>query len=349
MGLKNFFDFGIGLGSSDNGGYYFRDAVSTDNADIVLVSVPWAVTSANGGGAAYAPDAIIDASTTVGLYDIIHDISIEGRVATAEVNYDIQESSQHLGSDAAKVVEHIEDGGSLSGDYFTRKISRINDGFRLMNSSVCAQVWHFASKGKTVGVIGGDHAVSFGAVKALSELHKGLGVMIFDAHCDIRPSGNVFDYSHRSVVRNILEEIPQLEKLVCCGVRDLSAADLSALSSEPRLSVCYAERMATMHHQGTTWQEVCKQAIHDLPQKVYISFDIDALALECCPTTKSPVAGGFQFNDAVAIITAIVESGREIVGFDITEIVPNGEQSIDATVGARLLVKLCAAALKSKR
>ncbi len=347
MGLKNFFDFGIGFGGGDNGGYYFRDAVSTDDADVVLVSVPWAVTSANGSGAAYAPDAIIDASTKVGLYDVLSGVSIDGRVATAEVNYDIQESSQYLGGDAAKIVDHVEDGGVLSGDYFTRKINRINDGFRLMNSSVCAQVWHFANKGKRVGVIGGDHSVSFGAVKAMSELHPDLGVLVFDAHCDLRQSGNVFDYSHLSVVRNMLEEIPQLKKVVCVGVRDLSAADVDTAAQYPRLTMCYAEQMKAAYYGGKSWREICNSIVEQLPQHVYISFDIDALSPEHCPHTKSSVAGGLLFDEAMAMIMAVVESGREIVGFDITEIVPEIESSIDASVGARLLVKLSAAAIKS--
>ena len=73
MDINKLFGFGFSLssGSNDNGGYYFLDAVPTTEAPIVLVSAPWAVTSAAGQGAAYTPDAIIDASTTVSLYDIV--------------------------------------------------------------------------------------------------------------------------------------------------------------------------------------------------------------------------------------------------------------------------------------
>ena len=121
MDINKLFRFGFGLSSesADNGGYYFRDAVPTTEAPIVIVSAPWAVTSAAGQGSVYTPDAIIDASTATALYDVVTGISIEGKVATAEVDYDLQESSLQLGGDAAKVVAHPECPASLleTADY----------------------------------------------------------------------------------------------------------------------------------------------------------------------------------------------------------------------------------------
>lgn len=350
MDINKLFRFGFNLtslGSSDNGGFYFRDAMSTQDADIVLVSAPWAVTSAGGEGAVYAPDAIIDASTAVSLYDVVSQTSISGRVATAEVDYDLQESSIQLGGDAAKVVSHIEDGGTLSGDYFARKVVRINLGFRDMHRSVGKRVFRFADKGKIVGVIGGDHSVSLGAVRSISAVHPGMGVLFIDSHSDLRPSGRIFDYSHLSVARNIVDEVAQVSKMVQVGVRDISQEEIEFAEKHPKITLFCHEQMTAGRFSGRSWSEVCDDVVAELPKKVYISFDIDALSPECCPHTKRPVAGGMTFDEAVCLINRVAESGREIIGFDLTEIVPVMESGVDAAVGARMLVKLCAAALKS--
>ena len=157
---------------------------------------------------------------------MVSDRSIDGVVATAEVDYDLQESSLQLGGDAAKVVAHIEDGGVLSGDYFARKVVKINLGFRDMHRSVGHRVFRFAEKGKIVGVVGGDHSVSFGAIRAIASVYPNMGVLFVDAHSDLRPSGKIFDYSHLSVARNIVEEISQVSKVVQVGVRDMSKEEI---------------------------------------------------------------------------------------------------------------------------
>ena len=351
MDINNLFRFGFGLssGDNDNGGYYFRDATPTADAPIVLVSAPWAVTSAAGQGAVYTPDAIIDASTHLSLYDVVSNTSIDGKVATAEVDYDLQESSLQLGGDAAKVVAHIEDGGALTGDYFARKVVRINLGFRDMHRSVGKRVFRFASKGKIVGVVGGDHSVAFGAVRSISSVYPQMGVLFIDAHSDLRPSGKIFDYSHLSVARNIVDEIPAVSKLVQVGVRDMSREEMDFAQNHPKITMLCHEKLTAERFSGRSWGEVCDDVVAQLPDKVYISFDIDALSPECCPHTKRPVAGGMTFDEAVCLINRVAESGREIVGFDLTEIVPVMESGVDAAVGARMLVKLCAAALCSKK
>lgn len=351
MDINRLFRFGFSLssGSNDNGGYYFRDAIDTTEAAIVLVSAPWAVTSAAGQGAAYAPDAIIDASTFVSLYDVVSDRSIDGVVATAEVDYDLQESSLQLGGDAAKVVAHIEDGGVLSGDYFARKVVKINLGFRDMHRSVGKRVFRFAEKGKIVGVVGGDHSVSFGAIRAIASVYPNMGVLFVDAHSDLRPSGKIFDYSHLSVARNIVEEISQVSKVVQVGVRDMSKEEIDYATANPRVTMFCHESLAAERFSGRSWADVCDDVVASLPENVYISLDIDALSPECCPHTRRPVAGGMTFDEAVCLINRVAESGRRIVGFDITEIVPVMESNVDAVVGARMLVKLCAAALKSNK
>jgi agmatinase len=80
-----------------------------------------------------------------------------------------------------------------------------------------------------------------------------------------------------------------------------------------------------------------------LPERVYVSFDIDALDPSLCPHTGTPVPGGLSFNQATLVLGALKQSGKKVVGFDLVEVCPGEHGDWDANVGARLLYKLCGA------
>ena len=327
-------------------GCYFRDETTTDEAQLVVVSAPWSVTADFGKGSAYAPDAIIDASARGGVYDAISHLSLEGKIATAEIDYNIQELSGQLGREAERVASHIEDNGELVGDKMLARVARINSGFEEMQSSIYAQVLRHAKAGKRIAVIGGDHSVAFGAVKALAEQHEDMGILAIDAHADLRQSTSPYRYSHDSIMRNVVEEIPAISKVVEVGVRDVVSEEMEFASANPKVEIFFAEELAARMFEGSCWQALCDEICSKLPQKVYISLDIDALKIEFCHNTNFPVPGGLNFNEVVYLIDRVVATGHQIVGFDITEVVPNIDNTMDSTVATRLLSKMAITTLK---
>ncbi len=81
--------------------------------------------------------------------------------------------------------------------------------------------------------------------------------------------------------------------------------------------------------------------MHELPDLVYLSLDVDGLDRSLCPNTGTPVPGGLLFGEAVNLIRAIAESGKKIIAFDLNEVGVDNDQPWDAIVGARLLWQLC--------
>ena len=329
--LKNI----LGGDSAVDGGFYFGDKTEPSKADVVIVSAPWSVTADFGRGATYTPDAIIDASTG---------ISVAGRVATAEIDYNIQELSEHLGREAERIAHHAP----IVGEYVARKVANINEGFAEMQSAIYRQTKHWATQGKRIAVVGGDHSVAFGAVKALSEQYEDLGVLFIDAHSDFCREGEMFNYSHRSIARNVVEEIPAVTRLVEVGVRDISEAESNELQESNKVELFLAEEVASRRFEGESWGDICREIVGKLPQKVYVSLDIDALKIEFCNNTNAPVPGGMTFDEVIYMIKTIVESGREVVGSDISEVVSSIDDKMDAIVGARLLAKMCVAMLQKR-
>jgi agmatinase len=93
---------------------------------------------------------------------------------------------------------------------------------------------------------------------------------------------------------------------------------------------------------GETWDQICDKIVSTLPQKVYLSFDIDGLDPKLCPHTGTPVAGGFEAEQVLYLLEKVLKSGKQIIAFDLNEVTPGPEgDEWDANVAARLLYRIC--------
>lgn len=335
---------GVGV---DNGNY-FSMPFQPEEAALVLLSAPWDVTVSYGAGTAYAPDAIIGASTQLDFYDAIAPEAWRQGIATAPVDYSILELSQKLRVDARRVIEHLEGGGSTTDDYVIRKIRRVNEGSFELNRNIREQAEQWFEAGKLVGLVGGDHSTPYGLIRALGKYHDRFAILHIDAHCDLRPRYEGFEFSHASIMYNVLHDVQQVERIVQVGIRDFSQEEKNLAEKSGRIIQFDDQRLLEAEYSGRTWDEECREIIATLPEKVYVSFDIDGLDLCYCPHTGTPVPGGLRFNQAVRLLQ-LLGAERRIIGFDVVEVCPHESDHIDASVGARILWKLCGQTLRSNQ
>ena len=334
---------GVGVGN----GAYFGLPFEPEAARLVLISAPWDVTVSYGAGTAYGPDAVIEASTQLDFHDPLAPGAWRRGIATADVDYSLLEQSQRLRSDAERVIDHLEGGGSPDDDYVVRKLRRVNEGCAAMNANIGAQAARWLDAGKIVGLVGGDHSTPYGLVRALGARHASFGILHLDAHCDLRDAYEGFAFSHASIMYNILRDVPQVARIVQVGVRDFSEGEAALAAASERIATFDDLSLAEAAFRGETWDAQCRRLVESLPGEVYVSFDIDALTFENCPHTGTPVSGGLTFNQAVWLLATLVRSGRRIIGFDMVEVCPAGDDRIDAITGARVLWKLCGQTLLS--
>jgi agmatinase len=140
---------------------------------------------------------------------------------------------------------------------------------------------------------------------------------------------------------NALQEIPQLKRLVQVGVRDYSQEEWDYINNSNYQVITYFDKdIKERAFEGQSWKQIADEIVSHLPDKVYISFDIDGLDPKLCPSTGTPVQGGFEAEQVFYLIRKIIQSGRSFIGFDLAEI-GVGETDWDANVGARILWKLC--------
>jgi len=191
-----------------------------------------------------------------------------------------------------------------------------------------------------VGLLGGDHSISLGYLKALGERHEDFGILQIDAHCDLRKDYAQFTYSHASIMYNVLREVKSAQRLVQVGVRDYAQEEWDYICASGHRVITYFDReLSERRFEGETWKQLTDEIIAHLPHKVYLSFDIDGLDPKLCPSTGTPVPGGLNTPEVGYLCRKIVESGRRLIGFDLVE-VGVGQTDWDANVGARQLFKL---------
>jgi agmatinase len=318
-----------------------------EDAGVVVIPVPWEATVSYRAGTARGPAAIRAASTQVDLYDVGTGRPYQAGIAMLDELPEIVAWNSEARALAAPVIAA---GGAHGDPALERAVSKVNDLGERMNDRVRAEVDRWMGAGKLVGVVGGDHAVAFGAIAAAAARHEGLGVLHIDAHADLRDAYEGFTWSHASVMRNVVTQLPDV-RLVSVGVRDLCEAEVAFVEENvERVSMFYDEEMVRDRFEDrTTWQRQCL-AINDyLPTRVHISLDVDGLDPSLCPHTGTPVPGGLNLYQLINLLHTLVRGGHEIVSFDLVEVAPGpAGDEWDAAVGARLLYKLVGWALKSR-
>ncbi len=318
-------------------------------ADLLIIPVPWDVTTSNGNGTAKSPDLFIEASKQIDLYHPDLPEFWQVRTALDPVHMEWNDLNKYYRKKAVEAIEMQEAGIEPAESIkLSGLLKEINEQSTELNNWVYQSAKDQLEKGGLVGVLGGDHSCPLGLIKALVEKHEEIGIVQIDAHADLRNAYEGFEYSHASIFYNALK-LNGVKHLLQVGVRDYCQDEHELVrASGGRVRSYYDRDLKRSMFGGNTWDKLCSEMIAGLPDKVYISFDIDGLEPSLCPSTGTPVPGGLSFAEAAYLIKKIADTGRTIIGFDLCEVVGNAH-TIDANVGARILFELCVQTARSNQ
>ena len=317
-------------------GNYFGLQVEAKDAEINLLPVTWDATVSYGAGTAAGPQAILDASLQVDLFDPYVPEAWKARVGTLPFNEDLATMNEEARECAETIIGALEEGEGAD----PALLERVNALSDRVNQYVYEAVAQQHKEGKIVGIVGGDHSSPLGGMKAAAEHFGEFGILHIDAHADLRDAYEGFTYSHASIMFNALRQIPQVKQLVQVGIRDYCEQEDALIRSNDRITAFPDAAVRRRLFEGETWGKICDEIVAALPEQVYISFDIDGLLPAYCGGTGTPVPGGLEFAEAEYLLARISASGKRIVGFDLCEVAPAAEGEWDANVGARILFKL---------
>jgi agmatinase len=269
---------------------------SRESSYFHIIQVPYDATSTYGVGSRMGPRAIIDASMNLETYD--HELDMEPALAGVFTHPELQVAV----GDPARMLERIEH-----------------------------QVEGVVSAGRLPIVLGGEHTVSLGAIRALARQHEKFAVVSLDAHADLRDTYQGSPLSHACFLRRAMD----YAECSVIGVRSISKEEKD-FAREAGLPILFAHEMA-------------KGAVADLgalPEQIYVTIDIDVLDPSVMPSTGTPEPGGLSWYDLVGVLESIV-AGRRVVGFDVVELAPQpGNHGPDFTA-AKLVYRMMGLVLRS--
>lgn len=177
---------------------------------------------------------------------------------------------------------------------------------------------------KFLTTFGGEHSVSIGVIKAFYEKFENLTVLQIDAHADLRPSYLGTPYNHACAVYDASQNC----NLVQVGIR--------SMDSEEKQYVQQGNCFFMHEMNNCNWQE---QALSQLTENVYITFDLDAFDPSICPGTGTPEPGGLQWYETLQFLRNVFEQ-KNVVGFDIVELAPIEGNQVSEFLAAKLYYKM---------
>lgn len=344
--MSDFDPNGVGVAN----GNVFGFPVKESDANIVIMPVPWDVTTSYGKGTSNGPAQVLDASTQLDFYHPLCDKAYLTQVFMTPISEEAKKINDFFVPRTSEYITFLEDGGKLeNAPAYQDLLSEVHQAQVAIQDSLRFRADELIKNGKIPAVLGGEHSVPLGLIQALADNHQSFGILQLDAHADLRDAYEGFEQSHASIFFNALK-IPQVTKLVQVGIRDVAESEvIIERESEERIKTFYDWELKANEYNGVTWKEQVQEILGNLPELVYISYDIDALQPELCPNTGTPVPGGFTLDQLSYLIMQLAQSGKKIIGFDLCEVANGSEGEWDANVGARALWSLVVATEISRR
>jgi agmatinase len=247
---------------------------SFEHSQFVIIPVPYDLTSTYQAGSRRGPEAIITASCNLELYD-----------------------------------EELLKETFLSGIHTMTPLAVDARGPEEMLKTIYEEVAGIISYKKVPVLLGGEHTVSVGSVRALAEKHPSLTVLHLDAHADMRDSYQNTHFSHAAVGRRIFEICP----LVQAGIRSMSKEE-ALFIKDNNIKVLSPEEI----EDNPDWID---EIVDGLSDDVYVSIDLDVLDPSIMPATGTPEPGGIRWRDLLKLIKR-VSNDCTIRGFDVVELCP---------------------------
>ena len=283
-----------------------KQFTALDMARIVILPVAYDITSTWIKGADKGPFAIIAASHALEFYDI-------------ETDFEVYRSGIHTCE--TRVIK-------APPEEMVRIVER--------------DVTNLISAGKFIVVLGGEHSVTIGAVKAFAAKTENFSVLQLDAHADLRDEYEGSKCNHACVAARIKEQVDSLTQV---GVRSMSIEEKDAVVPEKMFYARdIAGRQEARGERRETWVD---KVVDQLSDNVYVTMDLDVFDPSIMPSTGTPEPGGLLWYDALTLLSAVAEK-KNVVGFDCVELCPNRANKAPDFLAAKLVYKFLSYVFKAR-
>jgi agmatinase len=256
---------------------------------IIILPVPYDETSTWMKGSDKGPDAIMEASANLEFYDV-------------ETGTEVYKKGIHT-------IQPVTEKRSPEA----------------LVDAVCSKVRQLLGENKFPVIVGGNHTVSIGSVKAFAEHYHDLSVLQLDAHSDLRQEYEGSRFNHACSMSRMMEMAPAVQ----VGIRSVSAEEIPFIDKE---RIFYA-------HELYYNKKLYREAADKLSGNVYVTIDLDVFDPSIMPSTGTPEPGGPDYYELMHFLKDVAKT-RNIVGFDVVELFPSPVNKSPDFVAAKVIYQL---------
>jgi len=268
---------------------------SFDEADYVVFGVPFDGTSTYRPGSRFAPTAIREASLNIETYSFRSGVDVE----------DLK----------------IHDAGDL---HVCGNIDETLERVKL----VCRDI---LDNGKMPIIIGGEHTITYGAVKAIN---GEFALISFDAHLDLRDEYMGNRICHATFMRRINEGF-RPKVIVEVGTRAACKEEFKYVNEVDNIKYLTSQRI--LHASTEEILREIKDFIGDCG-KIYVTIDMDVLDPAYAPAVQNPEPEGLSTSILLDILLGICD--QRLIAFDIVEVTPHYDLGITAIQAAKIIFEV---------
>ncbi len=312
---------------------------------LVFIPVPWDVTTSNLCGTSGGPHAIFQNSFQIDLYDPVVPNAWKRGMAMENIDPAMVNRNKELRRQAKKVIRFLESGRIPEENRDIKELLNIvNQACNALILDLEMRCLQYLENGQLPFLVGGDHSISTGLIRALAKQDDNFGILQIDAHADMRKTYQGFSHSHASVMDQALET-EGISQIVQVGIRELCNEEVKAISHHhKKVKTFFDHDLHQRLYEGEVWAEICHDIVDKLPDNIYISFDVDGLEPSYCPGTGTPVPGGLSFNMAFCLLETAFNAGKRFIGGDLVE---TGPTPMDGIISSRILYRLAGMVIQS--
>lgn len=326
-------------------GQLFGRPIPPEKAQVLFMPAPWSASCID-VNTVLGPEAILRSSYQVGRSSNHYSNAWNIKMAMLPMPYGWKLKSNQLSHSAKTYLQAWQAGSEIMNRQLTARLDQYSLAFK---DRIKSKALLYMEQGKMIGLVGGEQTCALGLIEACTEHHESFGILHIDAHADLRKSYQGLAYSHASIIYHALQ-LPQVKLLTQVALRNYCEEETEFIQRAGSTIASFSDdTLKSALYQGASWQEICERIVSTLPEKVYISFDIDGLDPKLCPSTARPVPGGLELHQATYLIDQIVASQKRIIAFDLSEVAFNGDTEWDALVGGHLLYHLGTSMARSQQ
>lgn len=330
----------------------FGVKTSFKEADLILIPVPWEVTASYGSGASQGPELIRKASSQLDFFNPLFQDSYNHKIHFEKEDPLIKSLNKKAMSWAKGIQKNWTENKVLNQKEKTLS-KKVNQASQSLLDWIYNKALDVFQAGKIPAIVGGDHSVSESFIGLIGEKTNGeYGILHIDAHADLRKAYQGFQHSHASVMYNVINSSPAPKKLVQVGVRDLCEQEYKEIINHSRIKCYFDKDISSRLFSGENWHEICQEIIQFLPEKVYVSLDVDGLSWNYAPGTGTPVPGGLSFNQVIYLLSEIKKQNKKLITFDVVETAGKSQEGSfrewNGNVSSRLIYHLAGLVLSER-